>query len=309
MKQLLLLTAALGLVACADTAATEAAPAEQAATEASAPAPESSITTEDLGNGFYMLVGNGGNIGVSVGDDGVYMIDDKFSRNADDILAAIAAISDKPLRYVHNTHLHGDHSGSNPEMKAAGAVITAHDNVRKRMGMSYESLAFGRTVEAKSESFWPVLTFSDTQTLHFNGQTVRAIHIPNAHTDGDSIVHFVEGNVIHMGDNYFAGRFPFVDVDSGGTLSGMIAAQAKGLSLANANTQIIPGHGPLASKSDLQAMHDMLVDLRDRVQTAKRSGTTLEAYIASEPLADLSDFSWNFITEERILTAAWRSLD
>jgi len=174
--------------------------------------------------GFYMLLGPGGNIGVSVGEDGVFVIDDKFSRFADQIVEQIRAITDAPIRYVINTHYHGDHSGANAEMKESGAIIVAHENVRKRMGMSFENKAFGQTVQATDPKLWPDITYSENATFHFNGQTVHAIHTPNAHTDGDSILFFEEANVLHMGDNFFFGLFPYIDVDGGGSLSGMIAS-------------------------------------------------------------------------------------
>lgn len=265
------------------------------------------ISTQKLAEDFYMLVGPGGNIGVSTGADGVYVIDDKFSRFADQIIARIGEVTGEPIRYVLNTHYHGDHTGANAEMKETGATIMAHDNVRKRMGMTFENKTFGRTVEAVDESLWPTLTFSDTATLHFNGQMVKALHVPNAHTDGDSIVHFSPANIIHMGDNYFNGLFPYVDVDGGGTLQGMIAAQEKAIAMADAQTQIIPGHGPMATKGDLEKSADILKDILSRVKAAKESGKSIDEAVVAVPLTDYKDLA-SFINEEKMVRTAYRSL-
>jgi glyoxylase-like metal-dependent hydrolase (beta-lactamase superfamily II) len=266
------------------------------------------ISAKKLADNFYMLVGPGGNIGVSVGEDGVYVIDDKFSRFADQIIYRIGEISNEPIRYVLNTHYHGDHTGANAEMKETGATIMAHDNVRKRMGMTFENKTFGRTVKAVDASLWPTLTFSDTATLHFNGQTVKAIHVPKAHTDGDTIVHFAPANIIHMGDNYFNGMFPYVDVDGGGSLQGMIAAQTKAIELSDKETQIIPGHGPMATKADLTKSRDTLVDILARVSTAKAKGLSMDAAVKAVPLNDYKDLA-SFIDQDKMVRTAYRTID
>ena len=245
---------------------------------------------------------------MSVGEDGVYVIDDKFSRFADQIIYRIGEISNEPIRYVLNTHYHGDHTGANAEMKETGATIMAHDNVRKRMGMTFENKTFGRTVKAVDASLWPTLTFSDTATLHFNGQTVKAIHVPKAHTDGDTIVHFAPANIIHMGDNYFNGMFPYVDVDGGGSLQGMIAAQTKAIELSDKETQIIPGHGPMATKADLTKSRDTLVDILARVSTAKAKGLSMDAAVKAVPLNDYKDLA-SFIDQDKMVRTAYRTID
>ncbi len=266
------------------------------------------ISTKKLADNFYLLLGPGGNVGVSTGEDGVYVIDDKFSRFADQIIFRIREVTGEPIRYVLNTHYHGDHTGGNVELKETGATIMAHDNVRKRMGMTFENKTWGRTVEAVDEGLWPTLTFSDTTTLHFNGQAVKAIHIPNAHTDGDSIVHFSPANIIHMGDNYFNGLFPYVDVDGGGTLQGMIAAQDKALSLSNDATQIIPGHGPMATKADLQNSRDVLADILARVKAAKDKGLSIEDTVKAVPLDDYKELA-SFIDQANMVRTTYRSLE
>ena len=313
MKQLLLASTLL-LVACSGAETTalaeatepkaEAAPAPQQAAEAPA---KPNITSQDLGGGFHLLIGPGGNIGVSIGEDGVYMIDDKFARFGQEIIDVVATLSDKPITYVLNTHHHGDHTGANVEMKAVGATVVAHDNVRERMGTTYMNKAFGREQAARDEALFPTLTFSGEMTLWFNGDEVRAIHTPAAHTDGDSIVHFVEANIIHLGDNYFQGLLPFVDVDSGGSLQGMIKAQQMAFDLADDNTKVIPGHGPLSTKADLGESIKLLQAIHDRVKARKDAGESLEAIIAADPLKDMTHLE-SFINKPRMIMATWRSL-
>lgn len=313
LKFLFLSGAALALIACgAETAADQASKTPSANTDATEAvkleaAPAKDITTQDLGDGFYMLLGPGGNIGVSVGDDGVFVIDDKFARFGDQIIGQIRAITDAPIRYVINTHYHGDHSGANAEMKETGAVIVAHDNVRKRMGMTFENKAFGRMTEATDASLWPDVTYSENATFHFNGQTVHAIHTPNSHTDGDSILYFEEANILHMGDNFFFGLFPYIDVDGGGSLAGMIAAHQKALDLINDDSKIIPGHGPLAVKSDLIKAQDMLKTIQKRVQGEITEGATLEDILAKDILADYAEYS-SFIDKDNMVKIAHRSI-
>ena len=310
----LLLTSTLLLAACSGTEtvadAAEPAPtpkaAPQQAAEVKAPA-KPNITSQKLGEGLYMLLGPGGNIGVSIGDDGVYMIDDKYARFGQEIIDVVGALTDKPITYVLNTHHHGDHSGANAEMKSVGATVVAHDNVRSRMGTSYTNKAFGREQAARDEALWPTLTFSNEMTLWFNADEVRAIHTPAAHTDGDVIVHFVKQNVVHLGDNYFRGMLPFVDVDSGGSLQGMIKAQKIAYDLSDSNTQIIPGHGGLATKADLGESIKRLQAVHDRVKARKDAGENLETIIAADPLADMTALE-AFIKKPGLITATWRSL-
>lgn len=266
-----------------------------------------SLTTNALGKGIYMITGPGGNIGVVTGDDGILVVDDKFERNGQEIISSLNALSDGPIKFVVNTHYHGDHSGANAVMKTTGAMIVAHENVRSRMGKTFENKIFGRTVKAVDQALWPDMTFDSKADFYMNGQSIHLIHMPNAHTDGDTIVYFKEGNILHMGDNYFNGLFPYVDVDSGGTLQGMITAQSKAIELSNEMTQIIPGHGPIATKADLTQTRDMLVDIQTRIETRMASGESLDAMISGNILSDYSAYS-SFINEENMIRIAYYSL-
>lgn len=306
MKHLLLASSILLAACSAQTDASEPSEKQPPLTAVEVP-PEKNITVQVLGGNMYMLLGPGGNIGVSIGDDGVYMIDDKFARFGQEIIDVVATLTDKPITYVLNTHHHGDHSGANVEMKAVGATVVAHDNVRSRMGMTYMNEAFGQQQEARDQALWPTLTFSNEMTLWFNGDEVRAIHIPAGHTDGDSIVHFVGANVIHLGDNFFRGMLPFIDVDSGGTIQGMITAQQMAFDLADVNTQIIPGHGPLSNKAELGESIKRLQAIHDRVKARKDAGESLDAIIAADPLADMTELE-GFMKKPNVITATWRSL-
>lgn len=265
------------------------------------------IKSEELGGGFYMLTGPGGNIGVSTGDDGVFVIDDKFARFGEEIIETIKTLSDQPIRFVVNTHYHGDHTGGNTHLKATGATVVAHENVRTRMGLTFENKLFGRTINAVEPEQWPDLTFSENATFYMNGEEAQVIHTPNAHTDGDAIIYFVEANILHMGDNFFNGLFPYIDVDSGGSLQGMIAAHQVALDLINDDTRVIPGHGPLATKNDLKTAQSVLITVQSRVKSQIDEGKNLDMIIASAPLADMSKYS-AFIDEDNMVRIAYASL-
>ena len=261
--------------------------------------------TEDV----YMLVGEGGNIGVSTGDDGVFLVDDQFAPLTEKIQSAISSISSEPIRFLVNTHWHFDHTGGNENFGEAGVVIVAHDEVYTRMSTDQFIEALQRDVPASPPAALPVITFSDEATFHLNGDTIEVTHIDPAHTDGDSIVHFVESDVIHAGDVYFNGLYPFIDTSSGGSITGMISAAEKVLSLAGETTQIIPGHGPLSNREELEAYREMLVTVRVRAESAIAKGLTLEQFIASKPTAEY-DEQWGngFLTPEQFLTIVYQDL-
>ena len=298
----LLLASALMLGACSQATNTAEAAAQDA------PKPVSKIASEPLGNGFHMLTGPGGNIGLSVGADGVFMVDDKYENVAEDILASINGLANQGPDFLLNTHYHGDHTGSNAQMAAAGATIIAHDNVRTRMGITFDNKLFGRPMEATDPSLWPVITFSDEMSLHFNGQTATAYFQEAAHTDGDSIVIFQPANIVHMGDTFFHGLFPVVDVSAGGTLQGMIASHDWTLARVDEDTKIIPGHGPMATKADLQTTRDVLATVLQRVRAAKDAGQTLDEAVASVDLSEYASYS-QFIDTPTIIKSAYWSLE
>jgi glyoxylase-like metal-dependent hydrolase (beta-lactamase superfamily II) len=244
------------------------------------------IQTQRLTDGVYMLVGQGGNIGLSVGEDGVFVIDDQFAPLTDKILAAIAAITSEPVRFVFNTHWHGDHTGGNENMGAAGALIVAQDNVRERMAVEQVLERIGRpasTTPASPEGALPVVTFADEVSFHINGDHLHAFHVSNAHTDGDAIVHFVDANVVHMGDTFFRDRFPFIDTATGGSIDGIIGAAGAALAVMDANTKVIPGHGALSSRQDLQTYRDAMKTMRDAVAAMIGRGMSLDQIVAARP--------------------------
>lgn len=271
--------------------------------------PQVTIKTKQLSEGLYVLFGQGGNIGLSVGDDGVYIIDDQYAPLTPKINSAIDAVTDKPVRFVINTHWHGDHTGGNENFGKAGAVIVAHDNVRKRMSTKQVMEAFGRDVPASPKAALPVITFDNELSLHFNDDNMRIYHVANAHTDGDAIIYFENDNILHMGDAYFNIGYPFIDVGSGGSIDGYIKAVERGLSLADAETKIIPGHGPLSNKAELQEFREMLKALRDKVAKLKDEGKTLEQVIAAKPSADYdAENGQAFIKPDQMVTFIYTSL-
>ncbi len=267
------------------------------------------VETHDLGGGFYALSGQGGNVGVSVGADGVFVIDDQYAQMSEGLLAAIGELSDGPIRYVLNTHWHGDHIGGNENFAATGAVLVSHDNVRARMATGLESPMRGEAIPPSPQAALPVLTFSDTATFHFNGHEARVIHAPHAHTDGDSIIWFADTNVLHMGDIFFNGFYPFIDVASGGSLDGTIAGLEVGLAIADDETKIIPGHGALATKAEMQAAHDVLVSVRTIIAPLVAEGMSEEDVVAADPLSEFNgDWGQWFIDGDTMTIIAYRSL-
>lgn len=247
------------------------------------------IRATELRNGVYMFMGAGGNIGVSTGDDGVLIVDDQYAEMTAKVDAAIAEITDRPMRYVINTHWHWDHTGGNENYGKAGKTIIAHDNTRVRMSEEQFVAAFNHTQPASPDVALPVITFNDTATMHFNSLTIRIIHVPNAHTDTDAFVHFVEANVIHSGDVYVTSSYPFIDSSTGGTLDGEIAAIEKLVSLINNDTIVIPGHGPLSDKAGVEKTLAMLKGMRDITAKAVADGKSLEAFLDGNPSAPYDD--------------------
>jgi glyoxylase-like metal-dependent hydrolase (beta-lactamase superfamily II) len=262
---------------------------------------EVKIESEEAAPGVYVLYGAGGNIGLHFGEEAVFLVDDQFAPLTDRILAQVEELSGDGVDFVLNTHFHGDHTGGNENLGEAGALIFGHDNVRLRVLQDNE--APGNA---------PVVTFSDTQTFHINGETVRAIHVHNAHTDGDALVIFEEANVIHTGDTMFEesmGSFPFIDLKSGGSIDGAIRAARRTYDLADEQTVIIPGHGKLTDKAGAKAYHDMLVDIRGKVQALIDDGKSRDAIVRARPArAYASSRQGGFISEERFVQTVYDSL-
>lgn len=243
------------------------------------------IEVVDVAANVQMLIGEGGNIGVSSGPDGVLLVDTQFAPLTGKILSAVKTRTDGPLKFVVNTHWHLDHVGGNENMKAHGAVIAAHLNARKRMSTDQFMGAVGSTVPALPPGALPEITFTRRLTFYWNSDNIRIFHIANAHTDGDAIVHFGRANVVHMGDTYFNGMYPFVDVDTGGTIDGMIAVADEVLALSNVGTRIIPGHGALSNRGELLTYRNMMSGIREAVVDLIARGHSREAVIAARPSA------------------------
>lgn len=262
------------------------------------------IQAQKLNETTWMLVGAGGNMGLSVGEDAVFLIDDQYAPMAPKIKAAIAAITAKPVKFVLNTHFHFDHTGGNEALGKEGALIVAHDNVRRRMSADQLISFVGNSARqaASPKVALPLITVPGAISFHINGEEVQAFHVPAAHTDGDLIVHFKGGDIVHMGDVFFNGSYPFIDASSGGSPLGMIAAFDRVLALAGEKTKIIPGHGPLADKAALQRTRDMLATLVGRIQAERRAGKSDEQIRAAQPTADF-DAVWGkgFIKPEQFV--------
>jgi len=254
---------------------------------------------------IYMLQGAGGNIGVSAGSDGILIVDDQYAPLAEKIRSALQGINSGKLRFVLNTHFHGDHTGGNPTFGAEAPVI-AQENVRKRLESG--SVIRGNKTEPMTGPGLPVITYQDSVSVHFNGEEIRVIHYPHGHTDGDSVIFFTKSNVVHMGDDFFAARFPFVDLESGGSVQGMIAGVEKVLAQVPADAKVIPGHGPLSTVADLKSYHHMLVETSSHIQKRIKAGKTLEQIQAEGLPAEWKDWGSGFIDTKAWIQTVYDSL-
>jgi glyoxylase-like metal-dependent hydrolase (beta-lactamase superfamily II) len=250
--------------------------------------PDVKVETVAIAPGIYMLVGRGGNVGLTVGRDGAAIIDDQFDDMAPKLRAAISMLSVQPAKFVINTHLHGDHTGGNDQFGRAGAVIIAHENVRKRLGNDQVNPSTQQPIPARAREALPVVTFADSAALHFNDDDLEFTHLPNAHTETDIVVRFRKANVLHMGD-CFTGGFPFIDGNTGGTLDGLIRGHEKVLAMIDDSTKVIRGHGPLGNKAELAAYRDMLVVVRDRVAKLVKAGKSQEEVVAARPTKEFEE--------------------
>lgn len=263
------------------------------------------VKATKVAGSVYMLTGQGGNIGVSVGDDGIVIIDDQYAPLAPKIEAALKTITDKPLRFILNTHWHGDHTGGNEHFGKTAPII-AHENVRKRLASG--SNVPGRVTPPAPKGALPVVTFNTTLSVHLNGEEVRALHMPHGHTDGDAIIFFTQSNVVHMGDDFFNGSFPFVDIDSGGSVQGVLDAGAKVLANTPDDVKIIPGHGPLGDKAALRRYLDAIRLTRDVISKAVKAGRTAEQMKADKVLAQWDEWGKGFVNHGRWIDTVVRDL-
>ena len=267
------------------------------------------IKVTPVAAGIYMLEGAGGNIAISVGNDDVFMVDDQYAPLTPKIRAAIATVSPKPVRFLLNTHWHGDHVGGNEAMGGAGAIIVAHDNTRTRMSKEQFIAAYNMKVPPSPAGALPIVTFSQSMSLYLNGDSVRAVHFRNAHTDGDVVVTFEKADVVHMGDIFFNGFYPLVDIGSGGSVDGTIAAVDQVLSRTTARTKFIPGHGPLGTRADLVAYRNAVKGVRDRVAALIARRRTLAQVVAAKPSASY-DSKWGggFLKPDQFVTILYSDL-
>ncbi len=272
------------------------------------PVPE--VKVEQINDHLFLLVGMGGNIALSIGDDASFIVDDQMAPIVPKLRAAIAELTPRPVDFVLNTHWHFDHTGGNEAFGEAGSVIVAHDNVYQRMSIEQVSSFFNSVRPPAPKAALPVITFSHTTTLHLNGDTIRSTHLPNAHTDGDVYVRFIESNVYHLGDTFFTSSYPFFDLDSGGTIDGLIRAADTVLAEVDEDAIIIPGHGGLTDRAGLKAYRDMLATVRDRVARLIAAGADRQAVIEARPTAEF-DAQWGgseFMPAERWLGLVFLSL-
>lgn len=269
---------------------------------------EVEIKSIEVRKGIYMLTGSGGNMGLCVGQDATFLIDDQYAPLTEKIKVVVRGITAEPIGFVLNTHWHGDHTGGNENLGEMGALIVAHDNVRTRMSTEQFMKAFNQNVAPSPKAALPVVTFNDTVTFHLNGEEIHAFHVPPAHTDGDSVIFFKNSNVVHTGDLFFRARFPFIDLSAGGSFNGMIAASEQLLKLVDDQTKIIPGHGDLATKSDLIEYRDMLLLVKERVTPLLKSGKTEAEVVAAKPLADSSSWGEGFMNADNFLKIVYQSL-
>lgn len=268
------------------------------------------VRSQALRGGVHMLTGAGGNIALSVGDDGAFIVDDQYAPLTPKILTAIGAITSKPIRFVINTHWHGDHTGGNENVGKTGAVIVAHNNVRKRMSVEQFNEVFNRRTPPSPAGALPVVTFNDSITFHLNGDDLIALHIPPAHTDGDAIIHFSKADVVHMGDTFFATGYPYVDVSSGGHVNGIIGVADRVLAMCMPTTIVIPGHGPVSNCENLRDYRNMVASIRDKVRAEMQKGRTLEQLKAAGLTVD-HDAKWGrgFIQPPVFVELVYRSLN
>jgi len=265
------------------------------------------IKATKVNGNVYMLQGSGGNIGVSVGTDGILIVDDQFAPLADKIKATLKTLGEGKLKFILNTHWHGDHTGGNAQF-GRDAPIIAHDNVRKRLSTEQRLEFFKETVPAAPKEALPVITFDQSLSVHFNGEEIRVIHFPHGHTDGDSIIFFTTSNVVHMGDDFFASRFPFVDLDSGGSVQGLTKNIGEIIPKVPAGAKLIPGHGPISTIDDLKAYHRMLIETTEIVRKKIAAKKNLDQIKKEGLPAEWKSWGEGFIKTDQWIEIVFASL-
>jgi glyoxylase-like metal-dependent hydrolase (beta-lactamase superfamily II) len=263
------------------------------------------IKVQKVQGSVYMLTGSGGNIGVSVGDDGIVIVDDEFAPLAPKIREALKSISTKPIKFILNTHFHGDHTGGNEVFSKEGTII-AHDNVRSRLAAG--STTMGRQTPPAPKGALPIITFNDTATIHVNGEDIKAVHFPHGHTDTDSVIFFNKSNVVHMGDDLFFAQFPFVDLDNGGSVRGLIKNLDKIMPMIDDDTKLIAGHGALSDKKALNEWINMLKGTVAIMNEAIQKGKTLEQVKTEKTLVAFSNWDQGFMTLDKYEEQLYREL-
>jgi cyclase len=291
------------------SAAQQAAPQGDRVAEMRAQGSATPLQVAKLRDNLHLLFGPGGNMVVLDGPDGKVLVDSSYAPVAPKIKEAMDNLGNAPLKFVINTHWHLDHTDGNAAMREAGATIMAHENTRKRLSAPQDIKAFGVHFPAAPAQAWPQLTFADAFKLYFNNDALSLGYVPPAHTDTDILIQYENGNVLHMGDVFFNGFYPFIDAGTGGNINGMIAGAARGLSLADADTKIVPGHGPVTDKAGLTKYHDMLATVRGRVQAQKSAGKKLEEVIIAKPTSDFdADWGKGFIPPDGFVTFVYTTL-
>jgi cyclase len=265
------------------------------------------IKATKVSGNVYMLEGSGGNIGVTVGPDGILIVDDQYAPLADKIKAALKTLGEGKLKFILNTHYHGDHTGGNIAFGPEAPII-AQTNVRKRLSEEQKSKLFNRTTPASPKEALPVITFDNAVSVFFNGEEIKVIHFPHGHTDGDSVIFFTGSNVVHMGDDFFNARFPFVDLESGGDVEGLTKNIGDIISKLPAGVKIIPGHGALSDAEGLKTFHNMLVQTTDIVRKRMAAGKTLDQIKTEELPEEWKTWGSGFIKTDVWLTLVYNSL-
>src|ERR671913_351213 len=269
------------------------------------------IKTTELTDSIYMLEGSGGNILVSIGQDWVFMVDDQFAPLTVKIKDAISKITDKPIKFVINTHWHPDHTGGNENLGEAGVIIVSHDNVKKRLSTEQFSDFFKRSVPPLSEKGLPIITFSDNMSIYQNDDEINIIHLDNGHTDGDSIVHFTNNNVIHVGDDFSDRSYPFMDLSSGGSIDGLISSLKKIVSIINKDTQVVGGHSGISNQTKVKDYLDMLIDIYNNINQMMQEGKSLDEIIQLKPTLnyDTTYYDHSFIKPKDLVTNIYMSIN